>query len=310
LLSLGIQTQLTWVDRGGRTVGTLGPPGGWFNPELSPDGRRVAVARAVGTAPTRDVWVLDVSRDTATVLTSEPGDEACPLWTPDGRQIVYHAVPAARTFLLGDLFRKAANGAAGVEPVFQDGRLKLPAAVLGDGRSVLFDAHLFGQWQIEVASGSQDPVVLMKRVGVPTGSVPAMATVSRDGRWIAYNALGDSGRPEVYVDSFPVFGKKRQISTAGGFAPRWRGDGREIFYFSPDRRLMAARVTVAGDQIEPEAPVRLFEAAVAAGTGTYLFRREYDVAADGQRFLLNLVTGTSMTMTVATNWTSRLSSAP
>jgi serine/threonine protein kinase/Tol biopolymer transport system component len=310
LLSLGIQTQLTWVDRSGRTVGTLDPPGSWFNPELSPDGQRVAVARAVGMSPTRDIWMLDVSRGTAGALTSDPGDEAFPLWTPDGRQIVYHATSATRTLLLGDFYRKTANGAGGVEKVFQDGRLKLPASVLSDGRSVVFDALQTGKWQLEIASGSKEPVVLARGLALPT-----MPTISTDGRWIAYNALGDSGRPEVYVDSFPALGKKRQVSTAGGFAPRWRRDGREIFYLAPDRRLMAVRVTIAGDEIEPAAPVRLFDAAVAGGTvpasdGYALaFRREYDVAADGQRFLLNLVTATSMSMTVATNWTSRLTSA-
>jgi eukaryotic-like serine/threonine-protein kinase len=303
LLSLGIQTQLTWVDRGGRTVGTLGAPGGWFNPELSPDGQRVAVARAVGTAPTRDVWMLDVSRGTAAALTSDPGDEAFPLWTPDGRQIVYHAIPATRTLLLGDFYRKTSNGAGGVETVFQDGRPKLPAAVLSDG-SVVFDALQTGQWQLEIASGSKGPVVLARGLGLPT-----MATISTDGRWIAYNALGDSSRPEVYVDSFPALGNRRQVSTAGGFAPRWRRDGREIFYLTPDRRLMAVRVTIAGDEIEPDAPVRLFDAAVAGGGGNTRAFREYDVAADGQRFLLNLVAATSMSMTVATNWTSRLPSA-
>jgi hypothetical protein len=87
-----------------------------------------------------------------------------------------------------------------------------------------------------------------------------------------------------------------------------------VFYLAPDHRLMAVRVTIAGDEIEPEAPLRLFDAAVAGGTvpggsNTSAFRREYDVAADGRRFLLNLVTATSMSMTVATNWTSRLPSA-
>ena len=109
------------------------------------------------------------------------------------------------------------------EAVFQDGRLKLPASVLSDGRSVLFDALQVGQWQLEIASGSKDPVVLARGLGMPT-----RATISTDGRWIAYDAVGDSGRPEVFVDSFPALGKKRQVSTAGGFAPRWRRDGRRF----------------------------------------------------------------------------------
>jgi hypothetical protein len=176
----------------------------------------------------------------------------------------YHGVPATRTLPFGDFYRKNANGAGGVETVFQDGRQKRPAAVLGDGRSVVFDASQVGQWQLEIASGSKDPVVLARALSLQT-----MATISRDGRWIAYNAVGDSGRSEVYVDSFPApgkLGKKRQVSTAGGFAPRWRRDGREIFYLAPDRRLMAVRVTIAGDEIEPEAPEGLFDAAVAGGT--------------------------------------------
>src|SRR5262249_21986529 len=160
-------------------------------------------------------------------------------------------------------------------------RLKLANAILRDG-TVVYDAPADGQIRLEVGSNGKDSRVVLTKHPVVT-----MASVAADGRWIAYNAVGDSGRVEVYVDGFPTPGKKRQVSTAGGYAPRWRRDGREIFYLSPTHRLMAVRVTVTSDALEPDAPVPLFEANVAGGSApsggsTIVFRREYDVGADGQ----------------------------
>jgi hypothetical protein len=249
--------------------------------------------------------VLDVARGSALALTSDPSEELFPVWTADGREVVYFAIPASLATPIGDFYRRAANGAGGVEKLSKMVRLGLPSAILSD-RSVVYDGLGDGQWQLEMTSNRGDqPIVFAK-----TGVTP-LATVTADGRWVAYSALSESGRVEVYVDSFPSTGRKRQVSTAGGFAPRWRRDGREIFYLAPDKKLTAVPLTIAGDQVEPGVPVPLFDAAIAGGGvpgggNTLAFRREYDVAPDGQRFLLNLVTSSAMSITVATNWTSRL----
>ena len=126
-----------------------------------------------------------------------------------------------------------------------------------------------------------------------------MARFSSDGKWVAY-VSNESGRDEVYVQSFPASGGKWQVSTNGGFTPRWRGDGKELFYIAPDRKIMSVEVKAGATIFEVSSPRGLFEAPVDAPAGT----NRYDISPDGQRFLVNAPAEntSSSSMTVVLNW--------
>jgi serine/threonine protein kinase len=281
--------QLAWFDRGGKAMETVGPRGTIFGPALSPDGNTAALAVADPSTGNRDIWLYGLARGTANRFTFERSDASRPAWSPDGTQIAFVAARNGQRVLA----RKAANG-AGAEEIL----LTLPASTVlsdwsRDGRFLIyFSTNAKGIediWSLPL-SGDRKPVPYQ---------VSAFSTVepklSPDGRWLAYQS-SESGRPEVYVQSFPTPAGKFQISTAGAYSPRWSRDGKEIFYLSIDRKMMAVDVK-AGAAFEPGTPKALFQ------TRALRFS-PYDVSPNGRRFLIASYPEESAgaPLTVVLNW--------
>jgi Tol biopolymer transport system component len=267
-------SQLVWFDRSGTRLGTLGSAGDIGNIELSPDGRRVAVAALDPTRGTRDLWLYDVEGGQRTRLTSGAADENWLVWSPDGRRVAYNAFGRSLDLLVGP-----SDGSGPAEVIFSDEEGKWPVSWSPDGRLLLVvkNGVRTGNdiWVLPL-SGTRTPSPLLR-----TGVAENWAAFSPDGRWIAYSA-DDTGISEVYVMPFPATGRRWKISAGGGSAARWRRDGRELFYVAPDRRLMAVPIDGSGPELEPGAPTGLFQTRYP-----YPPYHSFDVTADGQRFLVN-----------------------
>jgi Tol biopolymer transport system component len=295
---LGGDTQLTWFDRAGRQLDLLGPRGEYLNPNLSPDGRRAAVERV--TSGNRDVWLVEIERGVPSRFTFDPAPDFEPVWLPDSRHVVFASNRQGATAF----FQKAITEPA-EEPLAKPGSAAALFDVSSDGRFLVYQRlSTVGLWILPLTGENRKPVPFIE---TPVFQ-ETHAQLSPDGRWIAY-VSNESGSDEVYIQHFPTPGLKQQVSTNGGVQPRWRRDGRELFYLAPDLKLMA--VSVSGqDALTFGHPAALFPAAVFGGTSRApMFRQQYDVAPDGQRFLLNVPAATgagSPGITVVVNWTSGL----
>lgn len=287
--------QLTWFDRGGKILGTVGAPdaNGLLNPELSPDGRRVAVDRAVeGNV---DVWVLDSGRSTR--LTFDPGVDHLPIWSPDGSRLVFDSSRKGPHHL----YEKASSGAESEALLLETTQSKGASDWSSDGRFVLYSSvnpnRAYDLWVLPI-EGERKP-----RVFLDTRADEREGQFSPDGRWVAYTS-NESGQYQIYVRPFPGPGGQWQVSTAGGAYPRWKPDGKELYYIAPDGSLMSASIVATGGTLDPATPTRLFQPRVAS---TPLTRPQYDVSLDG-RFLVNVTTEatTASPITVIVNWAARL----
>jgi Tol biopolymer transport system component len=272
-------TQLTWVDRAGRVVGLAGRPGVYRNPALSGDGSRVAVEVVDPATRTTDIWLLDLARGVLARFTADGG--VMPAWSPDN---AYIAFASGRLGNGMGLYRKMVNGSRPEELLVAAGApAPVPYSWSPDGRFILH-RHMNGAFYntgLLPMFGERVP-----RVYAARSYILAFAQVSPDGRSVAYNA-NDSGRFEVFIDSFPTPGERRQVSTEGGVHPRWRRDGREVYYYATDGRLMAAPIG-SGSASPVGMPVPLFQARLLGGPSVAIgVLGQYDVAADG-RFLLNV----------------------
>ncbi|HYR46096.1 MAG TPA: hypothetical protein VER78_03740, partial [Thermoanaerobaculia bacterium] len=291
--------QLVWIDRSGKLLGSIGPPGIYVDVNLSPDGKRAALDTVNIEVGGREVALMDLTRGVMSRLT--PGETAdwSPVWSPDGSRIAFGVNQTATTW---DLYQKPSSGAGKEELLLKSDSPKVPEDWSPDGRFLLYTV-------IQHASKREIWVLPLSgdRKGLPVLQTPFdefLPNFSPDGRWIVY-VSDESGRPEVYVQTFPISSAKWRVSTNGGSHPRWRRDGKEIFYFAPEGRLMAVPVT-AGAAFEAGAPRMLFE------TGMVLSplneRHRFCVAADGERFLLlrNVEEQNAQPLTVVFNWMADL----
>jgi len=289
------QRQLVWIDRAGVSRGTIGPPfpGFFIGAELSPDGRHVAVTRVV--SGNLDVWLSDGGSGMPNRFTFDRNDDGVPVWSLDGRRVVF----ASNRNGVDDLFEKPASGTSDEQPLLVTPEPKVPLSGSRDGRFLLYavrDPNKMGAdlWALPLV-GERKPFPV-----VQTPFDESSGEFSPDGKWVAYTS-NESGRAEVYAQSFPGPGGKRQISPMGGSQLRWRPDGRELFYIAPDERMMAVSIAVGADrQLEAGAPVPLFPTRVSPYYDTI---PQYTVAPDG-RFLMNVVVEapTVPPITVVLNW--------
>jgi Tol biopolymer transport system component len=291
-------TRLTWIDRAGRELGALADPASYEALAMSPDERRVAVVFGSGTPENRDIWILDAARGTQTRFTFDPGDDHMPVWSPDNLRIVFQAIRDGSGL---SLRQKQVDGTTSEEAV-------LPPGVSGpvqptdwstDGRHIAY-AHnpgtgfSFDLWALPLF-GDRKPFPLVK---TPFGE--ANATFSPDDRWLAFQS-NESGQPQIYVQPFPATGGKFMVSKDGGWQPMWRRDGKELFFISPDARMMAAAIDTTG-QFQAGIPTALFP--VSTFPNALAPGWQYAVTKDGKRFLVNLVQRPSRTipLTVVVNW--------
>ncbi len=270
------QRTMVWVDRAGKEEPLPVPPRSYAYPRLSPDGSRIALDIRDQNL---DIWIWDLSRRTLTRLTSSAGPDNTPVWTPDGKRILF---ASQRMEGFNNLFWQPSDGTGQPERLLESPTGQLPQAVSPDGTRLVFR---------QTAGGDLDTLSLVgdRRVTplLHTPFVELNAEVSPDGRWLAYQS-NDSGVNEVYVRPFPnADGGKWQISAGGGANPLWSRDGRELFFQSgtdAQRRLMAAPIA-AGAAFSAGTARTLFEGAYL-GPALGLGGRTYDVSLDGKRFLM------------------------
>jgi serine/threonine-protein kinase len=280
--------ELVWVTRRGAVSAPITAPARFDNPALSPDGRRVAIAIAP-PGDTRDVWVLDLVRGTRTPITSGGANDFAPVFTPDGRRIIYESERP-----VFDLYVRPADGSAPATPLLTTPHDKSPGSIAPDGSTLLFSHSLLPSqlWTVGLAaSGTARPLIASE-----AGNLQA-PRVAPTGRWLAY-VSDESGRREVYVGPYPdVTGGRRQVSADGGDDPHWTRGGRELVYRS-GQRMMAVAVDPASGELG--APTELFRGPFTTST----FGSNYAVTPDGERFLmLRRAPGTEpRQVVVVTNW--------
>ncbi|MEX2662104.1 MAG: protein kinase, partial [Vicinamibacterales bacterium] len=288
-------TQVLWVDRSGKETPGIEAPGDYRDMSISPEGTRLAYDLTDGSAG-GDVWIRDLQRGVSSRFTFDPAPELNPLWSPEGRRIVY----TSRAKGPGDLYMKDASGTREAEPLLVDAGEKFVSDWSPDGRHLLFSVRGLGDtgWDIMALpmDGEKKPFPLVK-----TQFAELWATFSPDGKYIAYQS-DESGVMEIYVQEFPEALNKVRISTAGGVEPFWRADGRELFYRA-GTRVMSVPVRLGGTFV-PGVPVPLFQARFA----TVTVRGRYRPAKDGQRFLVlaPLSRAAEQPAAVVLNWTSAL----
>jgi dipeptidyl aminopeptidase/acylaminoacyl peptidase len=302
----GASRQLVWADRTGKTLGAIGQPdeNALGNPELAPDGERAAISRSVqGNV---DLWLVEVGRGGASRFTFDAAVDNAAVWSPDGSEVVFRSSRNG----VNDLFEKPASGAANEQPRLVTPQAKSPLDWSRDGRFLLFSTQdpKTGSdlWALPF-TGEPKPFAVLQSSFEEIGG-----QFSPDSRWLAY-ASNESGHYEIYVRTFPEAGGKWQVSVAGGVQPRWRRDGRELFYIAPDGQLMAVPIGVAADThaLKVGPPAALFPTRLATGvniaTAGFQARAQYAVAADG-RFLMNITPDDAVAtpITVVHNWTMGL----
>lgn len=287
--------QLLWFDRNGKEIGSLGAPADQANPRISPDGKRVALDITDPQTGNIDVWIYESSGGIATRFTSNPAIDGEPIWSPDGGGIAFFSLRAGHP----DLYQKSSSGVGSEEALLQTENAKFLTDWSPDGRFLLYRAiaaltHT-ELWLLPMAGDRKPIPFVTANFGVSQGQF------SPNGRWVAY-ASNESGRWEIEVASFPGPGGAWKVSSGGGSEPRWRRDGKELFYLAPDGKLMAVAVksdpTFEADVAKPLFQIRRRQQTYAAD----LF--SYDVSPDGERFLVNtdVAEATSTTLNVVLNW--------
>ncbi len=287
--------QYLWKDRGGQTIKSLDMVAGVSQHWLSPDEKRFVADRFDPQTGTYDLWLYDALGSNEQRFTIDPGNDITPVWSPDGNHIVW---ASDRDGGIWDLYQRAANRAGEETLLWKSEYVKFPTDWSRDGRFIIYrqpDPKTKDDlWALPITgSGAAKPSPIAQ-----TDAGEIAGTLSTDGRWLAY-ASDQSGRYEIWAQSFPDGGGKRQVSTGGGNCPRWRQDGRELFYYAADGKLMAAPVR-SGESLEVDAAIPLFE----FRAGNLQTFAPYAVARDGQRFLINAVVETepNAPLTVVVNW--------
>ncbi len=225
--------QLTWFDRAGQPLGTLGPVDEFLGVRLSPDARTIAVTRVDHTVSMPDIWMLDVDRAVFSRFTFDPWLDVSPVWSADGRRVLFSSSRLGRL----QVFDRPAGGGVVEQPLARTTDSIYPDDVTRDGRSLIYSTSLTnGQYDIGLLrlSDQQTSSVLATRFN------ESQARLSPDGRWMAYSS-DETGRDEIFVREFSGPTASVQVSSQGGSEPAWRGDGKELYFLSPDDRIMSVQ---------------------------------------------------------------------
>jgi eukaryotic-like serine/threonine-protein kinase len=287
--------QAGWFDRAGKPLGLIGSPGAYLNFGLSPDEGRVALARFDRQTGTPDIWLLDLARGIESRFTFDPAPDLFPFWSPDEGRILWLSIREG----LFSLQRKASSGAGQDELLLTSDHQKHPTDWSGDGRFIVYqDNDPKTKWDVWVLplDGERNPFPFAQtRFNETNGHF------SPDSKWITWTS-DDSGSNEVYVQAFQNPEGRRQISTKGGDQPRWRRDGKELFYIAADGKLMAVEVK-SGAGFESGAPKALFDL-----RGIRAIGGNYAVSADARKFLVmtSIEEASAAPFIVVLNWTADL----
>jgi serine/threonine protein kinase len=287
------RSQLTWFDRSGKQIATVGTAAVIQNPALSPDGRRVAFNQTDKDGRLEDVWVRDLGSDAALRLTFSPGLNELPVWSPDGKRIAY----LSNRQLKSTLDIRNADGSGAERMISEHPKTDLACwdwsrdgryLLIGKGREL---------WYMTLPDEQMKPLF-------QGNWIVRNAQFSPDGKWIAY-ASNETGNWEVYVSPFPSLSSRWQVSN-GGEEPRWRNDGKELFYLSSENKMMAVPVKL-GSNFEAGTPVTLFQTHLRQLIASADLVR-YDVSADGQKFLINsrVDEPNAAPLSVVLNWAAEM----
>ena len=297
--ALSANLQMTWFDRSGRAVGTVGTPGDTEWSAISPDGKMVAIDRRDAQTGVWDIWIHDLARGTDSRFTFNSKNNQFPVWSPDGKYLTFNSDRKGNF----SVYRKAVGGVGQDEEVDTDDLIKRPTAWSPDGHFIVEESNAATSktgndiWiaSATVGAGGEKP-----RPYLQTEFAEGQAKVSPNGKWLAYRS-NETKRNEVYVMSFPNPGGKWQISTNGGSIPVWSRDGKQLFYIGANSKLMAVDIRGTGANPEPGIPQPLFE--VRLGTNNPAF----DVSSDGRFLFATPVEQTSAApITVVVNWQAGL----
>jgi len=288
-------SQLAWFDRNGKPAGTFGVPDVHSNVRLSPDGRRVATDQTVPNGRSNDIWIHEPAQALATTrLTFDPSFHWAPIWTPDGKQILF----SSNRSVGFHLYLKNADGSGSEEDVADLGNVVgNPWDWSRDGKYVLV-RKANELWYLSWPGREAKPLSQAKWT-------VRNAQFSPDGRWMAY-ASNETGNWEIYVSPFLSGNGKWQVSSGGGQEPKWRQDGRELFYVSSEGKMMSVAVKT-GANFEPGSPIALFQTHRRQPVSA-LDVFSYDVNADGQKFLVltKVDEANAAPLSVLLNWASEM----
>jgi Tol biopolymer transport system component len=294
-----LKAQLVWFDRRGKQLSVVGEEREYLWLNLSRDGNQVILQcfepEKVGT----DLWSIDLSRGAMTRVTFDRASANFPHWSPDGSALAF----CSNRKGFWAIWQKGVNDRDGKEDLLyeEDSRQIFLDDWSSDGKFIVYrkmgEKTSFDLWSLPM-NGDPKP-----KLYLATQFDERLAKVSPDGRWLAYRS-NESGRNEIYAQSFPEPGRKFMVSNRGGTLPRWQRNGQELYYVAADDKLMAVRVQT-GANFAPSAPEALFD---LGSCGLSAIRYVYDVSDDGQKFLVirPLEDSSSRPLTVAQNWTELL----
>jgi len=270
--------QLIWFNRAGQNLGAFGEVGDstLFAPEISPDSTRVAIMR--GPLGSSDIWLQGPIRNSR--FTFDPADDRYPIWSPDGTRVVF----ASNRKGSYDIYEKTADGSGDERLLLQSAELKRPNSWSPDGRFILYwSARNNGDLMVLPLTGDRKPFPFLS-----TAFDEQQGIFSPDGKWVAYQS-DESGHFEIYVRPFPGPGAQSQVSAGGGRSPRWKADGKELYYLTPDLKLMVVNLEVEGTAFTAAKPKALFQTHTNQATN----RQQYDVARDGRFLIITDLPGSS-----------------
>ena len=266
-----VERKLFWIDRRGITQELPTPPRNYVAARLSPDGRHVVTV--IAGSGDSDIWLYDLQRNTLTRLTTEQGNKMGPLWTPDGKRVVYSAATRGQGM---NVMWMPVDGSGPAQSLWSgsESPMLIPASLSPDGKLLLVDrldagGRGFDEWILPIVGERQARPFLQSKFSEQWG------VVSPDGQWVAY-VSDETGSSEVYVQSFPGLGNRVQISQLGGFQPAWSRNGRELFYRTGDKVMVVPVET--RKHFKAGTPQPLFE--------DHFDYSDYDISIAGTHFLM------------------------
>jgi len=288
--------QFTWLDRTGRTLGTVGPPGN-YNTHCLADGTRLVYDSADPATGAVDLLSMDITTGTSSRLTFHPAGDFYPVCSPRGDEIVFASLRMGPP----DLFRQSLSAPGGERVLLDPPTAALPTDWSRDGRYVVYivldPKTNWDIWTLPLAGGDPRPFAA-------TAAQESGGRLSPDGRWMAY-VSNESDTHEVYVQPFPPTGAKWQVSRGGGGEPHWGGDGRELFYLSHDKRIMAVAIKADGGRFEV-GPINALAQTRVTGFERVDQAGQFIVAPDGKRFLVTNAADAVRPITLLMNWKAAL----